>query len=285
MGSLSDYAAAATGLRSGTPVVAAGPDTQCGLLAIGAHETGDLGILAGSTAPIQMVVGKPVLDPDQRTWTGAHILPDRWVVESGTTDAGGALMWLAEILIGDATDALRRFDRLAAKASPGSLGSLAMLGPRQADSTNLGPRWGGFLLTTPLTASRIDRSHLIRAAMENVAFAIKANIEQIEKVAGAASTSISVAGGLTASRSFCRILTDVLGSGLRVAPSEATALGAAICAASGVGLHADLESACKHMVGSSRLLQPDPVPSLEYEGLYERWRLMSNHMDQARDIL
>ena len=285
IGEVSPRAARETGLAAGTPVVAAGPDTECGLLGMGVAAPGAAGVLAGSTAPVQMVLDRPVLDAERRAWTGAHVLDDQWVVESGATDAGGAVTWLAELILDGGPGAMRAFDRAASKAPVGSAGALVFLGPRQADASDLGPRWGGLLFATPLAASPIDRGSLFRAALENAAYAIRANLEQIERVAGQGPDAITVGGGLTASLTFRRILTDVLGSPVRIAATEATALGAAVCAAAGAGWYAGLPAAARRMAGRRRTLKPDPVAALEYGEHYRRWLGMARHLEQADDLL
>lgn len=285
VGEVSPRAARETGLSAGTPVVAAGPDTECGLLGMGAAAPGAAGVLAGSTAPVQMVLDRPVLDAERRAWTGAHVVDDCWVVESGATDAGGALSWLADLVLGGGPRAMRAFDRAASRAPVGSAGALAFLGPRQADASDLGPRWGGLLFATPLAASGVGRGELFRAALENTAYAIRANVEQIERVASRGPDSIAVAGGLTASRTFRRILTDVLGSPVRIGATEATALGAAVCAAVGAGWYGDLVAAARRMTGRGRTLKPDAGAALEYDEHYRRWVGMARHLEEADDLL
>ena len=284
VGEVSLRAARETGLAAGTSVVAAGPDTECGLLGMGAATTGAAGVLAGSTAPVQMVLDRPALDAERRAWTGAHVVDDCWVVESGATDAGGAVTWLAELVLGG-DGAMRSFDRAASKAPVGSAGALAFLGPRQADASDLGPRWGGLLFTTPLAASGVGRGELFRAALENAAYAIRANVEQIERVAGQGPETIAVGGGLTASRTFRRILADVLGSPVRIGATGATALGAAVCAAVGAGWYAGLPAAAPRMTGGGRTLKPDAGAALEYDAHYRRWLGMARHLEQAADLL
>ncbi len=285
VGEVSPRAARETGLSAGTPVVAAGPDTECGLLGMGAAAPGAAGVLAGSTAPVQMVLDRPALDAERRAWTGAHVVDDCWVVESGATDAGGAVAWLADLALGGGPDAMRAFERAASKAPVGGAGALAFLGPRQADASDLGPRWGGLLFTTPLAASGVGRGELFRAALENAAYAIRANVEQIARVAGRGPDSIAAAGGLTASRTFRRILTDVLGSPVRIAATEATALGAAVCAAVGAGWYGDLPAAARRMTGRGRTLKPDAGAALEYDEHYRRWLGMARRLEEAGDLL
>ena len=70
------------GLSQGVPVVVAGPDTQCGLLAMGAASPGDTGVVAGWSVTAQSVTGAPQPDGQRRTWVSRHVVPDCWVAEA-----------------------------------------------------------------------------------------------------------------------------------------------------------------------------------------------------------
>ena len=189
MGEVSSRAAAETGLRAGIPVIAGGPDTQCGLLGMDVAEPGEVGILVGWSGPLQMVTSTPILDPQRRTWTGRHLLPDAWVVESSTTEAGHSLDWAKKALnLSDEELTADAFD-------PKDYNPLAFLGPRIMDAKALGIQTGGFLFPTPIGHTAIPREALAGAALKNLAFAIRGNFGQLEEVAGARASIIAVGGG------------------------------------------------------------------------------------------
>ena len=274
IGKVTTDAARATGLARDTPVVAAGPDTQCGLLGMGVTHSGQVGIVAGSTAPVQMVLDKPRLDRERRTWTGLHVLDRRWVLEANAGDAGGAYAWAVNMLLG--TSDATRFalaDRLMAKAPAGGNGVLAYLGPRKADMRDLGPRFGGWLFPTPFAAGAVERGSLIRAAIENLAYALKSNLSLVEEVSRGQVSTVAVGGGLVRSATFCKVLAAVLNREMRVPRQhEVTALGAAMAAAVGSGAYATLAEAAQVMAGRQRVVAPDELLALEYEEHFERWR-------------
>ena len=68
VGEVTAEAAAQTGLRAGTPVVAGGADTQLGLLGAGVR-AGEFTVLAGTFWQNTLLVDKPVIDPAVRLRT------------------------------------------------------------------------------------------------------------------------------------------------------------------------------------------------------------------------
>ncbi len=90
VGPLLPSIAAELGLTAGTPVILAGADTQCALLAVGCSEPGMVGIVAGSTLPVQLVTSRPWVDTGARVWTAPHVRAGRWVLEA---NAGRPAMW------------------------------------------------------------------------------------------------------------------------------------------------------------------------------------------------
>ena len=62
LGKLTKEAATNMGLLPGIPVGVGGPDTQCGLLGAGVIASGQIGVIAGTTTPVQMVVDKLMID-------------------------------------------------------------------------------------------------------------------------------------------------------------------------------------------------------------------------------
>ncbi|MCH8207092.1 MAG: hypothetical protein IH956_08815, partial [Chloroflexi bacterium] len=155
-----------TGLAPGTPVAAAGADTQCGLLGMGVAEPHQVGIVAGWSAPVQMVTGEPLFSPEAGTWTGCFLEAGKWVLESSAGDVGNSYRWLAETLFGDADGVFDGMDKLAANAPLGSDGTMAVLGPSRMNMASPGMSTGGFLFPVPLTFSTLGRGHLVRAAVE-----------------------------------------------------------------------------------------------------------------------
>jgi len=289
VGRVSARAAEQTGLAAGTAVVAGGADTQCGLLGMGVREEGQVGIVAGWSASIQMVTAQPVIDAGGRTWSGCHVLPKRWVLESNAQECGGAYRWLKGILFGleeTSDDIYARMDSMAQEVPPGAGGVIAAIGPTVMNMARLKPSMGGFIFPVTPSVTSIERKHLIRAALENLAFAFKANCIRLEEISGLKIKEVSIGGGLAQSRCLVKILSDVLGMPVvSLEIPQVTALGAAMCAAVGYGVYPDMGRAMQEMKPKSRVVEPDAQSSQEYVQYYEKWLSTAKWLDDLMDAM
>ena len=272
VGTVSSIAAGETGLAPGTPVAASGADTQCGLLGLGASEKFQTGIVAGWSAPLQMITPRPVLHPAASTWAGCFLQDGKWVLESSPGDLGNSYAWLAGLLYGESEDAFEAMNEAAEAVPAGAEGTVAFLGPTRMDMTDLGVRTGGFLFPVPLTFTEVRPGHLARAGIEAMAYSIRANMEQIECLAEAPAPTIAIGGGMTRTPAFVRALVDVLGREVQVARTpHISALGAYLCARTALGEYASLDEAAAAARGRLQSLEPDALDSAEYGDYYERW--------------
>ena len=281
LGGVTTDASGETGLPAGVPVAVAGADTQCGLLGLGVAHEHQVGIVAGWSAPVQMVTGQPLVSPEGKTWAGCFLDSGKWVLESSAGDAGNSYHWLADTLLGSDGGVFDRMDDLAGSAPVGSDGAIALLGPSRMDMTSLGMKQGGFFFPVPLTFSELGHPQMVRASIEAIAYAIKANLRQIEGLAGVEATDIAVGGGMIRTRTFRQVLTDVLGTEIRFAPtSEVSALGAYLCAGTAVGKFRSLTEAASSVRPRLEHLEPNPVDSAEYQDYYSRWVELSQRLEE-----
>ena len=281
-GELTEDAAAATGLRAGTPVAVAGPDTQCGLLGMGLVAPGQVGVVAGWSAPVQMLTDAPTLSRESETWAGCHLISDTWTVESSTGDAGNSYAWLVETMWGDDAGSFEYADSAASSVHPGAEGALAYLGASPLGMGKVGMRLGGLTFPVPITFSRPGKGHLARAALEQIAYATRAALERVERVSVRTAVTVAVGGGMVRTQTYARVLADVLGRELLTSPEpNVSARGAFVCAATALGWYASLADGAAAAAASMRPMSPGPEAALEYEGLYNQW--LQIH-DQLGDI-
>ncbi len=273
LGGLTAAAAAHLGLSEGTPVAVGGADTQCGLLGAGAVRAGQMGILAGTTAPLQLVLDRLLLDPQARLWTGWHVVPGFRVLESNAGMMGDSLEWIARVLYPEARQAPSMLDAEAAQSPPGAFGLVSTLGAQVFDGRNMGLPVGNLTLS-PIVAGNdpTRRRHLARSVLEGLAYAVRANAEQLVHLAGLARPEYFLAGGMSRCTTWPQILAAVLASPLQVARvPEATALGAAICAGAGAGLFSSLSEGSAALVAPPRQVVPPPDQVELYQELYADW--------------
>lgn len=273
LGKLTKEAAANLGLIPGIPVGVGGPDTQLGLLGAGVVTAGQIGVVAGTTTPVQMAVDKPIIDPEMRIWTGLHVIPGLYVLESNAGQMGTTLEWTARLLHGNTTNPLAMLSAEAAASIPGAHGIHSTVGAAVFNASALEPPVDN--LTFSSVATRLGeegRADVARAVLEGMAYAVRANIEQLNQISGEKPIDLWICGGITRSPIWTEIISNVTGCNVHVAASvEATALGAAICAGVGAGLFPDLAAGAKRLVHSSREHQPSE-DSAVYQGLYADWQ-------------
>lgn len=266
------------GPLAGLPVVYAGADTQCALIGAGAIAPGDAAAAAGWSAPVQLVTAAPVIDPRRRTWTGLHVTPGAWIVESNAGETGRPWEWLCGML---AVDARAAFDE-AASAPVGANDVMFARGPRAMNASAMNAAVGALTMPLPLVMSAPSRADLLRAMLESIACAIRANVEQLERVAAARIEQFALGGGMARSPLFAQIVAEVCGRSVAVAAShETSALGAAALAAPALALHASLDTAVEAMTQPRVTACPRPKESAAYDDIYTRWSALADHMEAA----
>ena len=259
------------GSIEGVPVIVAGADTQCGMIGAGFIEAGQVGVIAGWSAPVQMLVSEPLLSTEMKIWTELFQMPDRCVLESSAGDIGNVWRWLVETLSGSETD-YEKLDRLAGAAPLGSFGVTGHFGPQAMDVSSVGMRLGGILFPTPIAIGGPTPGQMGRAALESFAYTIRANLEQLERESSITASRIALGGGLSRSRTFKEILPDVLGRPISTySQSDVTARGCAAIARTAIGDYSSLAESAAAASQGSRTSAPDPSTAAEYQDHYERW--------------
>jgi xylulokinase len=277
-GQISAAGAAATGLQSGTPVVAGAGDQAAGAIGMGAASPGTVSATIGTSGVVLAATDAPALDPGGRLHTFCHAVPGRWMVMGVTQAAGLSLRWFRDQL-GAATDGnsdsgSHSYDRLtaeAAKAPPGSDGLLwapYLMGER---TPYLDPTARGMLVG--LTASH-TRAHVIRAILEGVAFSLRDTFTIFEEIEVPVKT-IRLGGGGARSSLWRQIQADVYGQQVEaVAAEEGAAYGAAILAGIGAMAWPSVDAACDAVVRIAGNTTPNSADSLVMDKAYAVYRRM-----------
>src|SRR5581483_376035 len=244
VGELTPEAAAACGLRPGTPVAAGLGDTAAGALGAGLVAPGQLLDTAGTAAVLGLSASDYRPDASRTLVSMRGALPDQWVALSYL--AGGSLVtWLPQALAGGG-------------GGEGTLAALlgeagSALSPRRAGRPLFVPHLGGRILP-PAAKARgawvgVDFSHtrgdLARAVLESVAFEYAGFLERaLELFPDPAPREVRVIGAGQADALWNRIKASVLGLPyLRLARTSFGCFGAALVAGAAAGLVDDLGAA------------------------------------------
>ena len=180
--------------------------------------------------------------------------PDRWHLMSVMLSAAGSLRWFRDALAPGTEFA----DLVAAAAEvPAGSDGLWFLpyltGERSPHPDPLAR--GAFI---GLTVAH-DRRHLTRAVLEGVAYGLRDGLDLMTAAGMPAPAQIRASGGGTASPLWRQILADVLGAEIAtVATTEGAAYGAALLAAVGAGWYASVGEATEALVTRDARREPRP---------------------------
>lgn len=272
VGGVTAEAAIATGLLAGTPVVAGGLDAACGTLGAGVLSPGQTQEQGGQAGGMSLCIGTYAADP--RLILSAHVVPDRWLLQGGTTGGGGALKWLRETVCPELS--FVEMSGLAEGIAPGSEGVLFL--PYMAGERS--PVWNpdacGVFFGLSYAKSR---GHLIRAVMEGVAYALRHNLETAGET-GARVGTLRAMGGSANSAVWTQMKADITAHPIEVPGSDtATTLGAALLAGVGTGFFPDFEQAVRQTVRVRRAYQPNPREKEAYDRGYARYRELYDRLE------
>jgi xylulokinase len=271
-GRISAAGAAATGLQSGTPVVAGAGDQAAGAIGMGAVSPGTVSATIGTSGVVFAATSRPALDARGRLHTFCHAVPGRWMVMGVTQAAGLSLRWFRDQFGVGADGQLESYESLtteAAKAPPGCAGLLwapYLMGER---TPYLDPTARGILVG--LTASH-TRAHVIRAILEGVAFSLRDTFTIFQEIEVPVKT-IRLGGGGARSALWQQIQADVYGQRVEtVEAEEGAAYGAAILAGVGAKAWPSVDAACDSVVRVARNISPNSEDSLVMEKAYAVYR-------------
>tara|TARA_R110000823_G_scaffold139607_4_gene269486 strand:+ start:20914 stop:24750 length:3837 start_codon:yes stop_codon:yes gene_type:complete len=279
LGRLSGAASAHLGLAEGVCVAMGGADTQLSLLGAAITEAGHCAVVAGTTAPVQVVLDEPVLDASGAMLGAHHAVPGRWVLESNSGAMGYSLSLLARTLFPEAPQPELRLFAEADNSEPGAAGMLSTLGADMLDLSAPTMPVGQLALSHMSCADDpAPARHLARAAAEGCACALRANRERLAATLAAAgskqldTTSVTLCGGLSRSDVFAQLVADIGATSVSVPEAwQTSALGAAICAGIASGLYNNFAQACAALCHERRHFAPRAENAAVNTQLFDTW--------------
>ena len=230
-GTVTESAAAATGLAAGTPVITGSHDVHAAALGVGALTPGSVSAIMG-TFNINQLVGTEALPSWQ--WQARGSLADGRFLLMSTSPAGAtAVDWVRQVTA-------QPFDEVG-PAVAAALADRDGATVREDDPLFL-PFVYGTMLTPAIRGaftglgSWHGPSDLLRAGLEGVVFTHRYHLEALIPAGPIDTRPVRLAGGGTRSEAWTQLFADATGLSVQVTDAvESGARGAAMLAGVGAG--------------------------------------------------
>lgn len=271
-GQVTAWAAAQTGLRRGTPVVAGSGDNMCGAVGAGVVEPGRVLATLGTSGVMYAHCDAPrldLIDPQRPGRLHTMCAADGrgpaaeqrggWCVTGCMLSAAGALQWARDAVAPHA--AYEALLDEAAQSPPGARGLVFLpylTGERCPHPDPLARgAWIG------LTA-RHTRGDLLRAVLEGVTIGMRQILDLMRSI-GVPVSRLRLGGGGAKSQLWRQLQADVYGVDVEiVGGDEGPAHGAALLAGVGAGVWASVAEACRTAIRVTQVLSPTPAAAETY---------------------
>ncbi|MFO7533202.1 MAG: FGGY-family carbohydrate kinase [Candidatus Limnocylindrales bacterium] len=264
VGEVSAAAAAETGLRVGTPVIAGSADHVASAFAAGLVREGDLLVKLGGAGDILAVTSTPVTD--ERLYLDIHLSPGLYLPNGCMASSGSFIRWFQRELAGGAS--LATLDAEAEASGPGAGGIVAlpyMLGEKTPIND---PAARGAFIGMSLSHRRGD---LFRAVLESIAFGFRHHLDVLAEL-GLTPSRVRVTNGGASSRLWTQVTADVIGLPLEKLRSHpGSALGVAFAAGMAVGAFTSW-SDIERFVEPGEMVEPRDHEA--YAEAYARYRAL-----------
>ena len=272
IGNVTVKASGLTGLGADTKVIAGGGDGQAAGLGVRAMSPERAYLNLGTAVVCGIFGEKYITDKAFRTMNSCS--GSGFYYECSLRAGTFAVDWLVKNIMNinpkDHPDIYLNLEEKARQIKPGCSGLLFL--PYICGAMN--PYWdtGARGAFAGLSSSH-NYSDMYRAVLEGIAFELYFELETAENSLGTEVKELGLIGGGSASGLWQQIISDVTGREICIFEcSEASALGAAVCAAVGAGIHTSFETAASEMIKISNSVRSDSARNNDYKKHYERFK-------------
>jgi xylulokinase len=272
-GTVTEAAADATGIPAGTPVITGTVDAWTEAVSVGAHESGDLMLMYGTTMFLIATGEETLRTPSM--WTTVGAFEGTRNLAGGLATSGALTAWLKDLTGADYPELLAE----AAASGVGARGLLALPYFAGERTPILDPDARGVIAGLTLSHGRGD---LYRAALEATALGVRHNVETMRE-AGADIRRIVAVGGGTQGSLWLQIVSDATGLTQQVPRTTIGAsYGAAFLAAVATRSEPPVISEWNPIAFT---ITPDPAAAAAYDELFDLYlRLYTGTVDVAHAL-
>jgi len=263
VGSVSSKMSDLTGLPPGLPIFPAPGDQPAAVLGTNATGLQAATINLGTSFLLSFVLQRTEIQPGE-IFSTLEILPENYyALEYGEGAGTNILDWLRNNLL--AINSIDALNKIAGDSKRGASGVVVV------------PHWWAIMDTNRCGIITGLRSHntrgdVVRATYEGLAYEVRICWEKLAGITGESPSSVAVCGGASQNDLFCSILASVVNKPVyRTACKEASAFGAAITAAAGVGWNSSVFTAAEQMVHVETTIPPDLDDSKFYKDSFQNY--------------
>lgn len=272
IGKITSKAAELTGLEKGIPVIACGSDKGCETLGAGVIKENMASLSFGTSATIQTTSEKYF---EAIKFMPAYPAPVPGLYNSEVEIFRGFWMitWFKNEFAQKEVEEAKKagipaeevLNLCLENTEPGSMGLIVQ------------PYWAPGLGFPEAKGAMIGfgdvhtKSHIYRAVIEGLGFALFDGMEKIEKKTKIKMETAAVSGGASQSDEICKITADIFNIPMvKGRTHETSGLGAAIVVAKGLGIYSGFNEAVQNMVVVKKVFEPDHNNVKIYKELYSR---------------
>jgi len=262
-----------TGISIGTPVCYRAGDQPNNALSLNVLHPGELATTAGTSGVIYGILDQVNHDLQSRVNVFAHVnhrLPEtRLGVLLCLNGTGILYSWIKRLFDGTGIG-YEQLNQMAQDIEPGSGGLVVFPFGNGVERIHQNRPFGAQILHIDL--NRHDRSHVVRASLEGIVFALNYGFEAMKEMGVRTETVKAGYANLFLSPVFRQIFSDVTGTRIELYDTDG-ATGAARGSGMGAGLYASPSEAFKNLkiIGQT---QPDSQRQTIYNQLYDHWKMM-----------
>ena len=264
------------------PIIKSGGDTQASLLGMGVIDSNSIGITLGTTAPIQLVVERPLIDPNHNYWTSCHSIKGKWLIEAHAGNTGTVYDWFIDGFLSEiSNDPYALMDTYLKETIKGEFSTFAFLGPEHMNIKNqTSIKRGSFVFQPPSLISEEYPTikNFARSVVENIAFGILENHQSLVKIQPT-NKKTYCAGGMANSTEFNSILANVLHNDILI-PSikDSSFIGAAMNSLIALNKFQDYGKIIDELINYN-VYKYDSEISNSYARIYHEWKNMKSKID------
>jgi xylulokinase len=280
VGAVTPAAAAATGLRAGTPVIAGALDAAAGAFGSGVARPGQTSDQGGTAFGLSNCTDHVLVEP--RLIFSHHVVPGTYLLQGGTV-GGGVLNWFRSEF-GD--ESFESLSEQAARSAVGANGVIFL--PYMSGERS--PLWNSSARGVFFGLSYNTRRHdVVRSIMEGCALAVYHNM-QVAQESGAHIDEWIGIGGASSSAVWCQIKADITDRPFIISRQPDgtrgdNTLALALMVAYAVGAVDNLADQIDAVLSERRQYTPDKERHAQYQQIFDFYLHLAHKLEPDFDRL